>query len=426
MRLCCLLPLTLIPLAVIAPFACATSNQGEPATGEPGGTGGNGGTGTGEAGGPIFEQDSGVITDAATEEPPISADAACATASEQATIAKLPVDIIWVVDNSASMQPAIDEVKKGLNNFAALIAAKNLDYKVIMLSLRGKVATEIGGSFRYPVCIPAPLAGDNNCSNGPRFFQSSVDIRSTQPLEQFLGTLGQTAGYTPGEPRGGDPWKQELRPEATKTIVVVTDDNARLTANDFENFAGGKNPFNTLSLPPGILHPSWNKLFDGYVFSGLYGWGSNADPDVPCKYADGTTPPSAGPTYTMLVNKTGGVRAKLCNGNAAWEPFFDAVAQAVDNTAKLSCEITIPTPPSGQIDPTQVNVALVSGPDQTLLPGVDGPADCGVDGGWYYDDPVMPKKVILCKASCDAAQAMLGPDKSGGIEVLFGCKTVIK
>ena len=433
MRLRYLLPLTLLPLAVITPFACATSNQGEPpagAAGEPGGTGGNGGTGSstggaGGEGGTIFQPDGG-ITDAATEEPPISADAACAAASEQATIEKLPVDIIWIVDNSASMQPAIDEVKKGLNNFAALIAAKNLDYKVIMLSLRGKTAADIGGSLRYPVCIPAPLAGDNNCSNGPRFFQSSIDIRSTQPLEQFLGTLGQTAGYTPGEPRGGDPWKQELRPEATKTIVVVTDDNARLTASDFENFAGGKNPFNSLTLPPGILHPSWNKLFDGYVFGGLYGWGSDANPDVPCEYADGTTPPSSGPTYTTLVKKTGGVRAKLCNGSAAWAPFFDAVAQAVDNTAKLSCEITIPTPPSGQIDPAQVNVALVSGPDQTLIPRVDGPAACGVDGGWYYDDPVMPKKVILCKASCDAAQAMIGPDQAGGIQVLFGCKTVIK
>jgi hypothetical protein len=438
MRLRFMLPLALVPFAALAPFACATSNEGEPAAGAAGapagGTAGNGGAGTGATGaggtggegGTIFEQDSGVINDAATEEPPISADAACAAASEEATIEKLPVDIIWVVDNSSSMQPAIDEVKKGLNTFAALIAAKNLDYKVIMLALRGKTLINIGGSNRYPVCIPAPLAGDNDCGNGPRFFQSSVDIRSTQPLEQFLGTLGQTAGYMKGEPRGGDPWLQELRPQASKTIVVVTDDNARLSASDFENFAGGKNPFNSLTLPPGILHPSWNNLFAGYVFSGIYGWGSNADPAEPCTYSDGTQPPSAGPTYTTLVNKTGGVRAKLCAGSAAWGPFFDAVAQAVDNTAKLSCELTIPTPPSGEIDPAQVNVALVSGPDQTLLPRVDGAAACGVDGGWYYDDPAMPKKVVLCKSSCDAAQALVGAGKTGGIQVLFGCKTVIK
>ncbi len=422
MRLRYLLPLTSISLAVLAPFACATSNQG--GTGAAGATNGDGGAGggVGGAGGTIFGE-----MDASTEEPPISADAACASVSEEATIAKLPVDIIWIVDNSASMEPAINEVKKGLNNFAALIAAKNLDYKVILLSLRGKTAADIGGSLRYPVCIPAPLAGDSNCSNGPRFFQSSVDIRSTQPLEQFLGTLGQTAGYMKGEARGGDPWLAELRPQASKTIVVVTDDNARLTANDFEHYAGGKNPFNSLTLPPGILDPSWKGLFTGYLFSGLYGWGSNANPDQPCTYADGTAPPSSGPTYTTLVNKTGGVRAKLCDGSAAWGPFFDAVAKAVDNTAKLSCELTIPAPPSGgELDPSKVNVALVSGPDETLLPRVNDAAACGADGGWYYDNPAMPTKVILCKSSCDAAQATIGPDKAGGIQVRFGCTTIIK
>src|SRR5207302_1020330 len=111
----------------------------------------------------------------------------------------------------------------------------------------------IGGSNRYPVCIPPPLAGDASCGDGVRFFQSSIDIRSTQPLEQFLGTLGQTAGYTMMDAKGGEAWAMHLRPQATKTIVVVSDDNARLSATQFETFPGGKNPYNSLTLPPGIL-----------------------------------------------------------------------------------------------------------------------------------------------------------------------------
>ena len=100
--------------------------------------------------------------------------------------------------------------------------------------------------------------------------------------EQFLGTLAQTDGYMEGQARGGEPWADELRPDATKTIVVVTDDNARLSATDFQNFAGGQNPFNSLTLPPGILDPSWNGLFDNFLFSGIYGWGDANDPSVIC------------------------------------------------------------------------------------------------------------------------------------------------
>jgi len=430
------LPLLALPLLGL-PWACSASgSNGNDTSGSGGDTAGNGGSGTTSStttgsgsssgsGGDLFPD--GGLTDASNDAPPLNPDAACAAVSSEATIETLPVDIVWMVDNSASMEPAVTQIKNGLNSFANLIGSKNLDYKVIMLSLKSKTSPiTVAGKTRYPVCIPAPLAGDDNCGNGPRFFQSSIDIKSTQPLEQFLGTLGQTDGYLPGQDRGGEPWKQELRPQATKTLVVVTDDNSRLTPTDFEHFAGGQNPFNSLALPPGILDPSWGGLFADYLFSGIYGWGSNTDPNVTCKYPDMSMPPSSGPTYTTLVKNTNGVRAKLCDGSSAWDPFFNAVAQAVETTAKLSCTLAIPTPPMGTLDPNLVNVALYGNGMQTYLPRVDTAAACANGGGWYYDDPVAPKNVILCQSSCDEAQAMVGPNKTGKIQVLFGCGTILK
>lgn len=411
-------------------YACAASNPGSTFTTGTGGGAGSGAATSGTGGSMPPDPDDGgviVISDAQTEETPIDPDAACAAVTTQAEVKVLPVDIIWMVDNSASMAPAIAEVQQGLNAFAATIGASGLDYQVIMLSLRSATSpVMIGGSPRYPVCIPPPLAGDSACGDGPRFFQSSIDVRSTQPLEQFLGTLGQTAGYTAGDPRGGPPWAPHLRASATKTIVVVTDDNARLSAGDFETFAGGKNPFNSLTLPPGILHPSWNGLFANYRFSGIYGWGSASDPSVLCHYPDQTTPSASGTTYTTLVQKTGGVRAQICDGAAAWQPFFDAVAQAVIETAKLSCELTIPTPDMGTLDPTKVNVVLGGSNNPTYVPGVTDAAACAGGPGWYYDNPQNPTKVILCPASCDEAQLSIGPGKPGHIDVLFGCQTILK
>lgn len=343
----------------------------------------------------------------------------CVGVTEEAVLEHLPVDIIWMVDNSSSMEPAVAEVKAGLNDFAALISASNLDYKVILLSKRG--------TSDLSVCIPQPLAGDDACGNGPRFFHSSIDVLSTQPLEQFLGTLGQTAGYTQGEQRGGEPWAQELRPEATKTIVVVTDDNARLSATQFKTFAGGQNPFNSLTLPPGILDPSWNGLFDGFLFSAIYGWGDAQDPTVICEYPDMTSPPSSGATYTTLVSQTGGVRAQICDGAGAWTTFFDAVAQAVVTSSQVSCVLEIPPPPGGEtLDFGKVNVRLVSGAMETLLPNVGMQGNCAAGEGWYYDDPAAPTHVVLCPASCDHAQQLVGPNQSGKVEVLFGCTTIVK
>lgn len=357
----------------------------------------------------------------------VTIDAACASSVSEAKVEVLPVDIIWMVDNSASMQPAVAEVKAGLNAFASLISAKKLDYKVIMLSLRSKTSPiTVAGSTRYPICIPPPLAGDDNCGNGPRFFHSHVDIKSTQPLEQFLGTLDQTEGYKVGQERGAEPWKAQLRPTATRTIVVVTDDNSRLSATDFETFAGGKNPFNSLILPPGILDASRSGMFSGYVFGGLYGWGAEADPSVKCKFSDGTFPPASGATYTTLVKKTGGPRAKICDGKAAWTPFFDAIATSVARAAKLACELALPTPASGTLDPTAVNVQITSGATSTLVPKVASAAACGTSVAWYYDNDATPTKVILCPAACDLANTSVGVDKPGRIDVLFGCKTVIK
>ncbi len=356
----------------------------------------------------------------------LAPDAACTAASVGATLTRLPVDIIWEVDNSVSMSPAIDQVIAGLNSFAALVGTRGLDYRVVMLSLRNATRrVTVAGSARYAVCIPRPLAGDDACGNGERFFHSSVDVRSTQPLEQLLGTLGQTRGYTAAEQRGGEAWRSFLRPDATKTVVVVTDDQSRLSPDDFDNFRGGTNPNNSgLSLPPGLLDASWGGLFTGYTFSAIYGWGSETDAGARCTYSDGSQPPSAGAAYTTLVARSRGVRARICDGAAAWGPFFNSVATAVERASRISCDLAIPTPPAGQIlDPRRINVAIVGASTSIPLGNIRGAAACGATGGWYYDDEAAPRRVILCPASCERAQAEVRSG-SAEVQVQFGCQTI--
>jgi hypothetical protein len=366
--------------------------------------------------------------DGGGQAPELDPEAACVAVVADAKPQRRPVDIVWLVDNSASMEPAVRAVTAGLNDFAATIGQRQLDYRVIMLSLRGQKPVTRGGSKRYPVCVPAPLAGDDACGNGPRFVHSTLDVKSVQPLEQLLGTLDQTAGYTPADERGAEPWRAALRPDATKTFVVVTDDDSRLSARDFERFAGGANPHNpSLRLPPGLLDASRNGQFEGYVLAAIYGWGSETDPAKRCAYADRTEPPSAGETYTELVRRTGGPRAQICQRAEAWRGFFDEVAKAVVTRAKIACDVDIPTPPGQVLDPTRVNVDLeVSGRKARLKKAVDSSA-CGLDVAWHYDDERAPTKVRLCPAACSLAQGGLaGGGDDTRLGVAFGCRTEIK
>ena len=44
---------------------------------------------------------------------------------------------------------------------------------------------------------------------------------------------------------------------------------------------------------------------------------------------------------------------------------------------------------------------------------------CAGGPGWYYDDPIDPKIINLCPASCTAVEA----DDKGKIEIILGCET---
>jgi hypothetical protein len=255
-----------------------------------------------------------------------------------------------------------------------------------------------------------------------------MDVLSTQPLEQILGSLDQTQGYTEGTARGSIPWSQELRPKATKSFVLVTDDNSRFPEFSFENFPGGDSPYTSgLVLPVGLLHPARGGAFKGYSFSAIYGWGSASDPSIRCTYPDGSKPTTSGSEYTALIQKTGGARAQICAGSAAWGPFFDAVATAVQATARVACDLPIPKPASGTLDPSLVNVRVSDGTNAPLtVPRVKDESACAGADGWYYDAPTMPSKVLLCPHSCDAAQAKGPGTKLPKVEVLFGCETIVR
>jgi hypothetical protein len=88
----------------------------------------------------------------------------------------------------------------------------------------------------------------------------------------------------------------------------------------------------------------------------------------------------------------------------------------------LDCDFAMPTPKADQVvDPALINVNYTPGGGmKSTLPQVANEGACANASGWYYDDPIKPTRITLCKSTCDAVTA----DAMASLEILLGCATV--
>lgn len=94
---------------------------------------------------------------------------------------------------------------------------------------------------------------------------------------------------------------------------------------------------------------------------------------------------------------------------------------AIRGDALVPCELEVPEPPPGEtLDYRRVNLLYSStGCDFEPFYYVEKEAECTADGGWFYDDPQLPKTVKLCPASCERVS-------QPGVSLSFsvGCQTL--
>jgi hypothetical protein len=298
--------------------------------------------------------------------------APCAATAVTAMEAKRPSDIIWVIDNSGSMDEEEQRVQDNMNVFAQKIAASGIDYHVVVIA----DVTHIN--------VPPPLGG------GTRLQQVNINIDSHNALEKVIEAYPMYQSF--------------LRPGALKHIVVVSDDESDWSKAMFEG--------QVTALPAPGFGADWR--LHAVVAEDL-GFGF---PPGHCF----TLAAAPGTIYIALQQAHMGLFYSLCDTN--WDPLFVALGQAVGQGGTLPCAFALPTPPVGQsLDPSKVNfVYTPSGGQPTTIANVSSMAGCGGGQGWYYDDPAAPTQIIVCPGTCSTLEA----DKTGKIDVAFGCSTVIE
>jgi hypothetical protein len=284
------------------------------------------------------------------------------------------------------MQIEAASVKANMNTFSSKIVASGIDVHVVLISA-------IDGLTG--MCIEPPL-GAGNCpakdTKLPSFLHINDEVGSTNPLPKLLE-------HHPD-------WKDSMRPDAAKHIVVVSDDNSDLGADAFD--AAFK------ALDPSYAEYKLHAIVGANDSSDVLWCIQNA---ACCAFTA-----KAGKVYLELINKTDGVFGDLCKQD--FKPVFDVLSTEVIKNAGLACEWAIPAPMGeDMIDYGKVNVDFDDGQGNvTPIGKVDDPASCAnVVDGWFYDDPVAPTKILVCPQTCAKIQG--AANASMGIK--FGCETII-
>ena len=310
---------------------------------------------------------------------------ACVELAEVA-MKQQPADIVFVIDNSGSMQVEAASVKDNMNDFSSAIIDSGVDVHVVLIS-----AT----SGANGMCIDPPL-GSGGCpvadSKPPTFLHIDHKVGSTNALQKLLDYH--------------DEWRGQMRPDARKHLVVVSDDDSELDAAAFDAAFKALDP-----------------TYEDYRFHAIVGENDASDAKwcasepVCCDLTA-----AAGTVYLELIEETDGVHGDLCKQDFA--PVFDTLSAAVIQNSGLACEWAIPTPMGDVvIDLDAVDVEFDDGMGVVLAIGeVTTMAACAeASDGWYYDAPDQPGKLLLCPQTC--AKIQLAP--KGSTRVSFGCKPLI-
>lgn len=350
---------------------------------------------------------------------------ACGEQKFEAMLEVSPVDVIITIDNSGSMGQEIEGVQDNINtNFADIIGASGLDYRVILVSQFGDLEEE-------NVCIEAPLGGipQGGCNNPPgdpvngeRFFHYAETISSHNAWCKLLETFDtpDDNGFT------ATGWQEWLRPEAFKTFIVLTDDGVTCGPyDDNDNVGDGTSEATAYDSDLLALSPLHFGTADdrNYAWYSIVAMAYNDPMDAPYLPADPVIddecPTAAGPGtgYQGLSVLTDALRFPLCD-TTSYDVVFQAIAEGVIKGAKIACSFPVPVPPEGvTIDLDTVLVEYTPGGvgDPNIFMQVPTAADCDAMSFYIEND-----QVNLCPDAC----ALVQMDVDATIDIAFSCPPI--
>jgi hypothetical protein len=387
----------------------------DPTKGQPAGQGGTvtssggsasspgvgGSTSGGVGGGPIIVIGGSPATNGATQ---TGSGGACQAEKREGQ--RLPVDMYFLVDSSASMSEKVmggskwDVVSQALIGFLGDPRNEGTGVGI------GYFPTGVGATCTagQPDCVCIPIINlclpqtGGSCVVAD-YATPSVPLALPSIVASVISniTAHTIAGGTPTRPavEGAlqylDGWAEQ-HPDRKAVLVLATDgDPLGCDANTPQDIAALAAA--ALAGPYGI------KTF-------VIGVGRSLQ------------------TLNLVAQAGGTDQAFLVDtGGDVAQQFADALDQI--RGVASPCDFSIPTDagPHMAVNPAKINVSYTptGSSDATLVQQTfnGDPANCGSNGGWYYDNPAAPTTIKLCDATCSSLSG-------GSIQVEFGCDTIVQ
>jgi hypothetical protein len=360
---------------------------------------------------------------------PVDESEACAVERADTVQFKEPVDIIVIVDNSASMEEELAATERNINeNFASILEESQLDYRVIVLTLHRRVPRTGFGQSATMLCVVEPLSGLADCNAAAEpsftdhFFQYSTRIESDDSLDILLDTYEPPFDNADrGDEFGNAPlgWSDWLRPGIKKVFLELTDDNENMPPGEFVRALTELAPqhFGADAEHPSFVFHSIVGLAEKVPSTEPYLASEAVQPDTCSKIGDIVT--NAGETYQELSRLTGGLRFPICL-STLYDVVFREIAGKVIAQSDIACDFPLPEPPAGRtLDLDRVSISIeheLSGAPPSALGQARVSADCQSDAFFIQDG-----RIQLCPEVCSAVR-----DEEGArVDVLFGCESSI-
>jgi len=294
-----------------------------------------------------------------------------------------PVDMIWAVDGSASMDDEIAKVVHNINNFAGYMLGLRADLHLVMLGDK-----KSGGQER--LCVPPPLGGVN-CQDGERY----------RHIQRYVGNdaLRQIVGLYPE-------YSTFLRANAKKVLVVVSDSNAEGVTPDW--------------FDQQLRALDGGAMFNNYLVHSIVGYGERSSlghpRGCPSAAAEGTT-------YLALSDKTGGTKFSICAsfwdqaGEGLPSGIFGELGRSVAGLVDIPCRYPLPKLEGKRaVDTAQIQVNAEGDRGWVVVPRHADGASCSANApGWYLDGDAVRICPSVCKALAVAQ-----------IKLLFGCTDIVE
>jgi hypothetical protein len=424
------LPLISGSLLVFSGLASACSPAGESAPGaasESGAAGTAATAGTGENDPDV----TGFVDENESPFVPVDEENACAVERAETVESKDPVDIIVIVDNSASMGDELAATERNINeSFAAILEDSGLDYRVIALTLHRRANRSSGGNQAATMlCVARPLSDLEDCTSAPepefseRFFQYSTRIQSADSFDVLLDTYAPPFDFDDREDQFGNAplgWSEWLRPGVKKVILELSDGNEDMAPDDFLRAMSELDPESFGADPgqPGFIFHSIVDVAEKVDLTAPY-LPSEAVEPATCSSSTTNSLATSGEAYQEVSRLTGGLRFPICQ-SAAYDVVFREIAGRVIAQSNIACDFPVPEAPEGRtLNLDAVSVAIEhegTGAQTSTLGQARVAADCAEDA-FYIEN----ERITLCPDVCSAVRG----EEGARVDVLFGCQSTI-